>query len=242
MIEVKTKPVAWSRLRVEKVEATRLTLPELSLYPVGKRMMDVTLTVIALIPLLPIMALIALAVRLDSPGPAIFRQKRVGRWGRDFVIFKFRTMRADADDSLHREFAANYINGHSSRIGIAAANGDVVYKPNGDNRITRVGKWLRQTSLDELPNLFNVLKGEMSLVGPRPVVRYEVEQYSKWHLGRLAVLPGLTGLPQVSGRGKLTFKEAVKLDLEYIERRSLLLDLEIILKTFPVFWKTKATA
>jgi lipopolysaccharide/colanic/teichoic acid biosynthesis glycosyltransferase len=242
VIEVKTKPIAWSRLRVEKVDATRLTLPELSLYPVGKRLMDVTLTAIALIPLLPIMALIALAVMLDSPGPAIFRQKRVGRWGRDFVIFKFRTMRADADESVHREFATNYINGHSAKIGIPSASGEVVYKPNGDNRVTRLGKWLRQTSLDELPNLFNVLKGEMSLVGPRPVVRYEVEQYSKWHLGRLAVLPGLTGLPQVSGRGKLKFKEAVRLDLEYIERRSLLLDLEIILKTVPVLFKTKATA
>jgi lipopolysaccharide/colanic/teichoic acid biosynthesis glycosyltransferase len=242
VIEVKTKPIAWSRLSVETVDATRLTVPELSLYPVAKRLMDVSLAAIAFVVLLPFMALIALVIKLDSPGPAIFRQKRVGRWGRDFVIYKFRTMRADADDKVHREFATNYINGHTSKLGSASANGEVVYKPNGDNRITRVGKWLRQTSLDELPNLINVLKGEMSLVGPRPVVRYEVEQYSKEHLQRLAVLPGMTGLPQVSGRGTLTFKQAVRLDLDYIKRRSLALDVAILVRTIPVVLITKATA
>jgi lipopolysaccharide/colanic/teichoic acid biosynthesis glycosyltransferase len=242
VIEVKTKPIAWSRLSVETVEATRLAVPELSLYPIAKRLMDVTLAAVALIVLSPLMALIALAVKLDSPGPAIFRQTRVGRWGRDFVMFKFRSMRVDADENLHREFATNYINGHTSKIGIPSAGGQVVYKPNGDNRITRAGKWLRQTSLDELPNLVNVLTGDMSLVGPRPVVRYEVEQYSKWHLQRLAVLPGLTGLPQVRGRGRLTFEKAVRLDLEYIERRSLLLDMVIVLQTIPVLLMFKATA
>lgn len=242
MIEVKTKPVSWSRLSIETVDATRLTLPRLSVYPAAKRLMDITLAAVAIVVLLPVMALIALAIKLDSPGPAIFRQKRVGRWGRDFVIYKFRSMRADADESLHREFATNYINGHTSEIGIPSSGGQVVYKPNGDHRITRVGKWLRQTSLDELPNFFNVLKGEMSLVGPRPVVRYEVEQYSKWHLQRLAVLPGLTGLPQISGRGKLTFNQAVQLDVEYIKQRSLLLDLKILVKTIPVLFMTKATA
>lgn len=242
MIEVKTKPISWSRLSIETVDATRLTVPELSVYPVAKRLMDVTLATIALIVLLPFMALIALAIKLDSPGPAIFQQKRVGRWGKDFVMFKFRSMRADADENVHREFAADYINGHTAKLGIPSASGQVVYKPNGDNRVTRVGKWLRQTSLDELPQLLNVLKGDMSLVGPRPVVRYEVEQYSKWHLQRLAVLPGLTGLPQIRGRGKLTFDKAVRLDLEYIERRSLILDLEIMVKTVPVIFMTKATA
>lgn len=242
MIEVKTKPVAWSRLNIESVEATRLAVPEVSLYPVAKRLMDITVASVALVVLLPFMALIALAIKLDSPGPALFRQKRVGRYGRDFVMFKFRSMRVDADDNVHREFATHYINGHTSKIGIPSADGQVVFKPKGDNRITRVGKWLRQTSMDELPNFFNVLKGEMSLVGPRPVVRYEVEQYSKWHLQRLAVLPGLTGLPQISGRGKLTFDKAVRLDLEYIKRRSLLLDIEILIKTIPVPFMTKVTA
>jgi lipopolysaccharide/colanic/teichoic acid biosynthesis glycosyltransferase len=242
VIEVKTKPIAWSRLSVETVGATRLTVPELSLYPSAKRLMDVTLAAIASVALLPFMVLIALAIKLDSPGPAIFQQTRVGRWGRDFVIYKFRSMHAGADENVHREFATNYINGHSSKAGIPSASGEVVYKPNGDNRITRVGKWLRQTSLDELPNLLNVLKGEMSLVGPRPVVRYEVEQYSKEHLQRLAVLPGMTGLPQVSGRGKLTFKQAVRLDLQYIERRSLALDIAILVRTIPVIFMTKATA
>jgi lipopolysaccharide/colanic/teichoic acid biosynthesis glycosyltransferase len=242
VIEVKTKPISWSRLSVETVDATRLTVPELPLYPVVKRLMDVTLAAIAFIALLPFMALIALAIKLDSPGPAIFQQTRVGRWGRDFVIYKFRSMDVDADENVHREFATNYINGHSSKFGIPSASGEVVYKPNGDNRVTRVGKWLRQTSLDELPNLLNVLKGEMSLVGPRPVVRYEVEQYSKEHLQRLAVLPGMTGLPQVSGRGRLTFKQAVRLDLQYIERRSLALDIAILVRTIPVIFMTKATA
>jgi lipopolysaccharide/colanic/teichoic acid biosynthesis glycosyltransferase len=204
--------------------------------------MDVTLATFALIVLLPFMALIALAIKLDSPGPAIFQQKRVGRWGKDFVMFKFRSMRADADENVHREFATSYINGHTAKLGIPSESGQVVYKPNGDGRVTRVGKWLRQTSLDELPQFLNVLKGDMSLVGPRPVVRYEVEQYSKWHLQRLAVLPGLTGLPQIRGRGKLTFDKAVRLDLEYIERRSLILDLEIMVKTVPVIFMTKATA
>jgi lipopolysaccharide/colanic/teichoic acid biosynthesis glycosyltransferase len=242
VIEVKTKPITWTRLSVETVDATRLTIPELSVYPVAKRLMDVTVATIAFVALLPLMALIALVIKLDSPGPAIFQQKRVGRWGRDFVIYKFRTMRADADDKVHREFATNYINGHTSALGTPSAGGQAVYKPNGDNRITRVGKWLRQTSMDELPNLINVLTGEMSLVGPRPVVRYEVEQYSKEHLQRLAVLPGMTGLPQVCGRGKLTFKQAVRLDLDYIERRSLGLDLSILLRTIPVILMTKATA
>jgi lipopolysaccharide/colanic/teichoic acid biosynthesis glycosyltransferase len=204
--------------------------------------MDVILAAILFVALLPLMVLIALAVKLDSPGPAIFQQTRVGRWGRDFVIFKFRTMDADADENVHREFAASYINGHTSALGMPSASGQVVYKPNGDNRITRVGKWLRQTSLDELPNLLNVLTGEMSLVGPRPVVRYEVEQYSKEHLQRLGVLPGMTGLPQVSGRGKLTFKQAVRLDLDYIERRSLALDISILVRTIPVVLITRATA
>jgi len=242
VIEVKTKPITWSRLSVETVEATRLTVPEVSLYPIAKRVMDVVLALVALVALSPLMALIALAVKLDSPGPAIFRQTRVGRWGRDFTMYKFRSMRVDADDLLHREFAKNYINGDTAKIGIPSASGQIVYKPNGDNRITRVGKFLRQTSLDELPNLVNVLKGEMSVVGPRPVVRYEVEQYSKWHLQRLAVLPGLTGLPQIRGRGRLTFEKAIRLDLEYIERRCLLLDIEIVLQTFPVLLKFKATA
>lgn len=241
MIEVKTKPISWSRLSVETIDATRLTIPELSLYPVVKRLMDVALATIAFIVALPLMALIAVAIKLDSPGPAIFRQTRVGRWGRDFVIFKFRTMCADADETVHREFAASYINGHTAALGSPSTGGHVVYKPNGDNRITRMGKWLRQTSLDELPNLLNVLQGEMSLVGPRPVVRYEVEQYSKEHLQRLAVLPGMTGLPQVSGRGKLTFKQAVRLDLNYIERRSLGLDLAILVRTIPVVFMTKIT-
>ena len=242
MIEVKTKPISWSRLSVETVDSTRLAVPEFSLYPVAKRLMDMVAAAILVIVLSPLLALIALAIKLDSPGPAVFRQTRVGRWGKDFVMFKFRSMRADADESVHREFATEYINGHSSGRGVPSATDQAVFKPAEDKRVTRVGRWLRRTSLDELPQLLNVLSGEMSLVGPRPVVRYEVEQYSKWHLQRLAVLPGMTGLPQISGRGTLTFEKAVRLDLEYIERRSLWLDIAILLRTIPVVLITKATA
>jgi len=241
VIEVKTKPVSWSRLSVETVDSTRLTVPDLTLYPVAKRLMDVVASAILLVVLSPLLALIAIAIKLDSPGPSVFRQTRVGRRGQDFVMFKFRSMRADADDSVYRQFATRYINGHTTQSGVSST-GPTVFKPAQDPRITRVGKWLRRTSLDELPQLINVLSGEMSLVGPRPVVRYEVEQYSKWHLQRLAVLPGMTGLPAVSGRGKLTFDQTVRLDLEYIKCRSIWLDVVILLKTIPVVLISKATA
>lgn len=242
VIEVKTKPVSWSRIQVETVETTRLTLPGFSLYPVAKRVLDVLVASILLVLFAPLMALIALAIRLDTPGPVIFRQRRVGRWGEEFTMFKFRSMYAYADESVHREFAKDYVNGRMSKLCATSGDGVVVYKPNGDKRVTRVGRWLRKTSLDELPQLVNVLRGEMSLVGPRPVVRYEVEEYSKWHLQRLSVLPGMTGLPQISGRSGLTFDKIVKLDLEYIERRSLALDIAILLKTIPVVLRAKSTA
>jgi len=240
VIEVKTKPVSWSRITVETVDRTGALLPNLWLYPLAKRCMDLLVASVLTVLLSPLLALIALAIRLDSPGPVVFRQKRVGQWGKDFVMFKFRSMYADSDEQVHRQFAKNYINGHSHENG--AGSGRVVGKPNGDKRITRVGKWLRRTSLDELPQLFNVITGDMSLVGPRPAVRYEVEEYSKWHLQRLAVLPGLTGLPQISGRSGLTFDKIVRLDLDYIRRRSLLLDVTIILKTIPVVLKGKCAA
>jgi lipopolysaccharide/colanic/teichoic acid biosynthesis glycosyltransferase len=191
------------------------------------------------------MALIALAIRLDSSGPAIFRQKRVGQWGKQFIMFKFRSMHANADEKVHRQFASDYINGNGhkhKKNGASSGTEEGVYKPNGDKRITRVGKWLRRTSLDELPQLLNVLRGEMSLVGPRPAVPYEVDEYSKWHLQRLAVLPGLTGLAQISGRSGLTFEKIVRIDLVYIRRRSLVLDLAILLRTIPVVLRADSAA
>jgi len=178
----------------------------------------------------------AIAIRLDSRGPVFFRQRRVGERGRPFTMVKFRTMRVDADQTAHRDYAASFIRGRASRQG---ADGEQVFKLVRDNRVTRVGRWLRRTSLDELPQLWNVLKGEMSLVGPRPPIPYEVEHYQPSHRQRLAVTPGMTGLWQVRGRSNTTFEEMVALDLEYIRRRSLLLDLRILLATIPAVLSTR---
>ncbi len=236
MIEAKSKPLPWSSVTLETISTPRIAEPRAALYPIAKRLLDIGCAAVLLVILAPFLALMALAIRLDSPGPAIFRQTRVGKWGREFTMYKFRSMFANADQEVHRKFATDYINGNGVNKTEA---GQVVYKPNGDKRVTRVGKWLRRTSLDELPQLINVLRGEMSLIGPRPAVRYEVEQYSKWHLQRLAVLPGLTGLAQISGRSGLTFEKIVRLDLLYIENRSLIFDLAILLKTIPVVLKAK---
>ena len=235
MIEAKTEAFAWSRITVETVARSRIAQPRVPLYPVAKRWLDAICAALLLVLLSPWMALIGLAVRLDSPGPAIFRQKRVGMWGKEFTMFKFRSMYSGADEDIHRRFAHQYIHG-------AARASQIGYKPSADKRITLVGKWLRRTSLDELPQLLNVLRGDMSLVGPRPAVAYEVAEYSMWHLRRLAVPPGLTGLAQISGRSGLTFDRIVRLDLEYIDRRSLAMDLVIILRTVPVVYKARCAA
>lgn len=239
MIEAKSKPMPWTSVTVETKYRTRIAEPRAALYPIAKRFLDIACSAVLLVVLAPFMALMALAIRLDSQGPAIFRQKRVGKWGREFTMYKFRSMFANADQEVHRKFATDYINGNGVHKAKVSNSAHAVYKPNGDKRVTKVGKWLRRTSLDELPQLINVLRGEMSLVGPRPAVRYEVEQYSKWHLQRLAVLPGLTGLAQISGRSGLTFEKIVRLDLLYIENRSLVFDLAILLKTIPVVLKGK---
>jgi lipopolysaccharide/colanic/teichoic acid biosynthesis glycosyltransferase len=175
----------------------------------------------------PILIAVAIAVRLDSRGPALFRQRRVGRGGREFTLYKFRSMRVDADPRGHREYVTALINGsHSTPNG----DGEDLYKL-VDRRITPVGRWIRRWSLDELPQLFNVVLGGMSLVGPRPAIPYEVAEYPGWYLKRFSVKPGLTGLWQVSGRSERTYEEMVRLDIEYVERRSLWLDLSILLKT-----------
>lgn len=203
-------------------------------YRWAKRILDVVIASIALLLLWPVLLLIAVAVRLDSPGPALFRQKRVGRWGREFVLYKFRSMRQNVDENELRAFAKQYINGHGG------PNGQSLFKPHNDRHITRLGRFLRRTSLDELPQLINVLKGEMSLVGPRPVVAYEVAEYDSWHLRRLDVLPGITGLAQINGRSKLPWKEVVRLDIEYVEKCSFWLDLLILIKTIPVVFSTRS--
>jgi lipopolysaccharide/colanic/teichoic acid biosynthesis glycosyltransferase len=211
-----------------------------------KRAIDVTVAAMALALLSPILILIAIAIKLDSPGPIIFQQQRV-RGEQDphtlhpernqFTFFKFRSMAVGCDSGLHRQYVTEYINGHNHEIN----NGDAtnpLFKIKCDPRVTRVGHLLRRTSLDELPQLVNVLKGDMSLVGPRPALPYEVEQYSARDRERLRPQAGLTGLWQVSGRTCLTFDEMIVLDIQYSRRRSLWLDLQILLKTLPAILST----
>lgn len=196
-----------------------------------KRAFDIAISALALLLLAPLWIVIALLIKLDSRGPVLYKQERVGMDGRIFLFYKFRTMHADADDRIHREYQRKLISGERE-----ANLGDderPIYKLHRDPRVTRVGRWLRRTSLDELPQLLNVLRGEMSIVGPRPPIPYEVEFYDLWHRKRLDMKPGITGLWQVSGRNRLTFDEMVRLDLFYIENWSLWLDLKIILRTLP---------
>ena len=177
----------------------------------------------------PLMLLLAAAIKLDSPGPAIFGQERIGSGGRRFRVLKFRTMRHGASDAAHRDLIRRL-----QADDVAPLPPSPVYKLVDDDRVTRVGRWLRRSSLDELPQLFNVLRGEMSLVGPRPPVPYEFEGYDHWQFDRLQVKPGITGLWQVSGRSRVSFRQMCELDVEYVRRWSLWLDLQILLKTIPV--------
>jgi exopolysaccharide biosynthesis polyprenyl glycosylphosphotransferase len=185
-----------------------------------KRVMDVSIGVIGGILALPFMGLIALAVKLDSPGPALFRQLRVGKKGRQFWCYKFRSMYEGAEQDQENLRAYNEADGP-------------LFKMRDDPRQTRVGRWLRRVSLDELPQLYNVLRGEMSLVGPRPPLPSEVAQYKAWQMRRLEVPPGITGLWQISGRSDLTFDEMCLLDIYYIENWSPALDIKILLRTAP---------
>jgi len=180
----------------------------------------------AIIILSPLLAVIALAVRLTSPGPVIFRQQRAGRHKEPFECWKFRTMRHDCDDEIHRAYVSAQIQGSLEHGGEPG-----VFKLTGDPRVTRVGAFLRRTSLDELPQLFNVVAGDMSLVGPRPSLPWEVELFDAEFEPRFDVPPGITGLWQVSGRSEVTFREALALDVEYVQRRSLALDVSILLRT-----------
>jgi lipopolysaccharide/colanic/teichoic acid biosynthesis glycosyltransferase len=194
-------------------------------YRLAKRGLDVIASLLGLVVTSPILLGVGIAVRLESPGPILFSQVRLGLGGRPFRLLKFRTMHLTADERRHQEHIAELL-----RVGDPAAGG--TWTPiEADPRVTRIGGFLRRSHLDELPQLINVLRGEMSIVGPRPPIPYEVELYEPWHLRRLAVLPGLTGLWQVQGWGRLTFDEGVRLDVEYIDRRSLGLDVQIILRT-----------
>jgi exopolysaccharide biosynthesis polyprenyl glycosylphosphotransferase len=198
-----------------------------------KRVFDILISSILVLLLLPLFGIVALLIKVFSPGPVFFRQTRAGRNGSPFAFYKFRTMRTDTDDQLHREYATNFISGKDLRFEAEKAD-KPVYKMTRDPRVTSIGLILRKTSLDELPQLYNVLRGEMSLVGPRPPIVYELQHYKEWHKRRLEAKPGLTGLWQVSGRSEVPFNEMVLLDLYYIDHWSLKLDFEILLRTIPV--------
>ena len=197
-----------------------------------KRTSDIIIATIAMIIFAPFWLIISIFIKFDSRGSVLFRQERVGMDGRIFLCYKFRTMNANADETVHREAYLKNIEGN---VEANAGNFEkpVFGKVKNDPRITKIGKFLRRTSLDEMPQFLNVLIGDMSVVGVRPPIPYEVENYDVWHRRRLDMKPGITGLWQVSGRNRLTFDEMVRIDLFYIENWSLLLDLKIILLTLP---------
>jgi len=221
-----------SRLSDEKLYPDLFERNEARKYRhVVKRVMDIVGSVVALILFCPLFALIALTIKLTSKGPVLFKQTRIGQYGTIFTFLKFRSMMPANDPGIHREYVKRFIIGEvdSDRSGRSQ---NVVYKIQEDPRITRVGKFLRKTSLDELPQFINVLKGDMSLVGPRPPIPYELEVYHAWHRRRvLEVKPGITGLWQVDGRSRTKFDDMVRMDLRYARMWSPWLDLMILLRT-----------
>jgi len=198
-----------------------------------KRGLDIAGSLLGLVILSPVFLTIALGIKLTSRGPVLFKQDRVGQWGKTFTFLKFRSMYVNSDESSHKEYVTKFITGGNGTSPAGERKGgEVVYKMTSDRRVTPLGNILRKTSLDELPQFINVLKGEMSLVGPRPPIPYECEMYDIWHRTRvLAMKPGITGLWQVEGRSQRTFDEMVRLDLKYIGGWSIWLDLKIIVKT-----------
>ncbi len=196
---------------------------------IAKRLMDILGSALALLLLAPVFLLVSLLVKLGSKGPILYQQERVGQFGRPFTFLKFRSMYQNNDARIHREFMKRVIKGNHSE---GESQGEKIYKMKNDPRITRVGRFLRRTSLDELPQFFNVLRGDMSLVGPRPPLPYECQEYDVWHRRRVfEVKPGLTGLWQVNGRSRVGFDDMVRLDLQYVREWSLWLDLKILFRT-----------
>jgi lipopolysaccharide/colanic/teichoic acid biosynthesis glycosyltransferase len=189
-----------------------------------KRAIDVICAALLVVVLMPLLGVLALLVLMSSPGPVLFKQHRVGRDGKLFHFYKFRTMYYGSDESVHRTYYQELIEGRAAPMGR-------LYKYEADPRVTPIGRVLRRYSLDEFPQLWNVINGDMSLVGPRPPIPYEVQLYGSRELGRLSATPGITGLWQVSGRSTLSFQEMIDLDLAYIDRWSLGLDLKILVRT-----------
>ncbi len=202
-----------------------------------KRAIDIVGSIVALILFAPLFLIIAIVIKLTSKGPVVFRQERIGQYGTPFTVLKFRSMYAASDNQIHKEYVKQFIAG---TVANSERGQEVVYKITEDPRITWVGKILRGTSFDETPQFLNVLRGEMSLVGPRPPLAYEVQAYDTWHRRRiLEAKPGITGLWQVSGRSKTSFDEMVRLDLQYVRKWSLWLDIRILLQTPTVVFSGK---
>lgn len=230
-------PEGWDK-ESEQGPTNRTLYPDLSKREDGrklsrtmKRIMDILGSALALTIFSPVFLVIAIAVKATSSGPVFFRQRRIGQYGNPFVFLKFRSMYTNNDAQVHKQYVQRLIAGKAEQH-VSKANGKGVYKLTKDLRITRVGGFLRKTSLDELPQLLNVLKGEMSLVGPRPPIPYEVEAYEVWHRRRLLeAKPGITGLWQVSGRSRVKFDDMVRLDLQYARNWSPWMDIKILLRT-----------
>ncbi len=200
-----------------------------------KRALDLMLTSLILIALSPLLLLVMLAIKIGSPGPVFHKQIRLGERGKPFTFYKFRSMYVNTDDAEHRSYVKNFIKA-GNPYGIDE-NGKPLFKIYDDGRVTRVGRLIRKYSLDEFPQLLNVLKGEMSLVGPRPPLPHEYKNYRDWHKKRLDGIPGITGLWQVSDKNRIPFDKMVKLDIHYLKNWSLWLDIKIILRTIPVMLK-----
>lgn len=214
------------RLQINEQEIIEIERKESALYNISKRALDIIASTLGLIILSPILLVVAILIRLESRGPAIFSQKRIGLNKKEFKMYKFRSMVQNAEELKEKLAKENEMSGP-------------MFKIKNDPRVTKVGKFIRKTSIDELPQLINVLKGEMSLVGPRPSLPKEVSKFEPWMLKRLSVKPGLTCYWQVSGRNNIDFENWMKLDLQYVNDRSFWLDLKLILKTVTVLFGDK---
>ncbi|HEU5382510.1 MAG TPA: sugar transferase [Ktedonobacteraceae bacterium] len=225
-------------------------------YFLAKRFLDIILAVLSVFIFSPLLVTVVVLIRLTSRGPALFRQERVGYGGRHFTMYKFRSMYIDSDDRLHRAAYEQFLRGErmSGKVdgdllpgsSVPQSTSDSLPSPrrkrlwaSEDPRITPLGNLLRRSSIDELPQLFNVLKGDMSLVGPRPPIPYEVGLYQTWHMGRLDTLPGMTGVWQVQGRSRVSFDQMVQMDLEYIQKQSFWYDIKLLILTVPAVLSRK---
>ena len=231
------EPVPFSLPQLKDLD--RSHAPHFGYFPL-KRLLDIAGATVGLLLFAPVMLLIAIAIKATSKGPVIFRQQRIGYRGKPMTFLKFRSMKQSNDNSIHKDYVQKLIQGDNEEIN-NGSDSKPLYKITDDPRITRIGAFIRKTSLDELPQFFNVLGGSMSLVGPRPPIPYEVDVYQRWHLDRvMQSKPGITGLWQVYGRNQTTFDEMVRLDLRYIKIRSIWLDIKILLKTIKVLFNPKS--